>query len=228
MSKNIKYFHHVNTFQTSKTFIENNALLSRKYVSDNSLTQTTQSSDAIDIKYDVFDDIFVDGLDLHQHFNRNSPYGPIMFKLDLKLLTIPNFSKIYITKDNPTNWFSKPNLNDRYYNDIDEFEKDYRNSGKVKDGQIMFTFKNSSSTLKLNKFCREVIIDNPHIFSTDKSKSLGHITYDKIVAQLKNNGLGHIKVTLRHSDKTVPFCWCVSNYGQMRLLDKTKLRKMYI
>ncbi|SRX52223.1 hypothetical protein [Aequorivita sp. CIP111184] len=227
-TKNIKFFHHVNTFQTSKTFIENNALLSRKFVSDNSLNQTSQSSDAIDIKYDVYDDIFVDGLDLHEHFSRNSSYGPFMFKIDLKLLTVPSFSKIYITKDNPTNWNLKPKLTDRYYNDLKEFEKDYRNSGKVKDGQIMFTFKNVSTNLKLNKFCKEVIVDNPYIFSTDKSKSLGHITFDKIVAELKNNGLGHINVTLRHSDKTVPFCWCITNYGQMRLVNKAKLRTMYI
>lgn len=227
-AKNIDYFHHVNTYQTSKTFIENNALLSRKYVDNKHLNQTPQSSDAIDKEYGIYDDIFVDGLDLHKHFNRNSPYGPIMFKIDLKLLTVPNFSKIYITKDNPTNWRSKPNLEDRYYNDINEFEKDYRNSGKLKDGQIMFTFKNASNTLKLNKFCKGVIVDNPHVFSTDKSKSLGHITFDKISNELKNNGLGHINVTLRHSGKTLPICWCVANYGQMMLANKDKLKKMYI
>lgn len=151
-----------------------------------------------------------------------------MFKFDLKLLTVPSFSKIYITKDNPTNWYSKPKLTDRYYDSLDDFEKDYRNSGKIKDGQIMFTFKKSSKALKLNKFCKEIIVDNPYIFSTDKSKSLGHITYDKVSNELKNNRLSHIKVTLRHYDETLPFCWCVKNYGQMKLLNKTELRKMYI
>ena len=226
-NKNIEFLHHVNTFQTSKTFIENSSLLSRQYVEDNNLNQTTQDSDSIDKKYEIFDDIFLDGLDLHKHFNRNSPYGPIMFKIDLKILTLPDFSKIYITKDNPTNWHKKPNWDERYYKDIKVFENEYRNSGKVKDGQIMFTFKNTPNMTKLNKFCKEIIVDNPHIFSRDKSKSLGHITLYKIRELLKSNGLSHLKLTLRHSDKTVPFCWCITNYKKMRLTDKIKLRKMY-
>lgn len=224
--KGINFFHHVNTFQTSKTFIENNGLLSRKYVEENNLIQTHQESDELDRQYGVFDDVFVDGLDLHEHFNRNSPYGPIMFKIDLKILTVPDFSEVYITKDNPTNWHKRPNLEDRYYENIGEFESEYRNGSKVRDGQIMFTFKNSSTKLKLNKFCREIIVDNPHILSLDKSKSLGPVTFDKIHDLLKGNRLGHVKLTLRHPDN-IPMCWCVKNYNAMKLTRRSRFDRCF-
>ncbi|ASU35838.1 hypothetical protein MuYL_3953 [Mucilaginibacter xinganensis] len=208
---------------TSITFIRNNALLTRKFVEDNNLPQTVQNSDPIDKEYGLWDDIFLDGLDLHQHFNRNSPYGPIMFKIDLKILTLPDFQNVYITKDNPTNWRSKPNWDDRYYKNIEEFAKDYRNSGRVRDGQIMFTFKNCSDKIKLNKFCREIIVDNPHILLKDNIRSLGTLALSKIVSELSSNKLSHIPVTLRHNENTLPFCWCVKNYGQMQLFNKSEL-----
>lgn len=226
--KKIESFHHVNTLKTSLTFIQNNALLSRQFVEQNSLIQTAQDSDLIDKKYSIWDDIFVDGLDLHDHFNRNSPYGCIMFKIDLKLLTLPGFQEVYITKDNPTNWHKIPEWTDRYYANVEEFNSEYGNKGKIWDGRIMFTFKNTNDKIKLNKFCKEIIVDNPHIFSSDKTKSLGHLTFNKIVNELGKNNLSHIKTTLRHSEKSLPFCWCVTNYAQMRYFNRTKLEQFFL
>jgi len=225
IKKEIDSFHHVNTLKTSLTFIKNNALLSRGHVENNGLIQTIQSSDGIDKEYDIWDDVFLDGLDLHRHFCRNSPYGPIMFKIDLKILTLPDFQEIYITKDNPTNWKSKPSVHDCYYKDLSEFENDYRNSGKIKDGQIMFTFKSPGRNIKLNKFCNEIIVDDPNIFSSDKS--LGILAKKKIIDELQINGLGHIPVSLRHSNEKWHSCWCFTNYSSMRFLNLDKMKLFF-
>ena len=44
-NKGIDSFYHANTVCTSKTFIDNNALLSRQYIEENNLNQTEQKSD---------------------------------------------------------------------------------------------------------------------------------------------------------------------------------------
>ena len=57
-SKKLKYFYHANTVRTSCTFIEQNGLMSRGYVEYKGLTQTPQTSDEVDKKFDVWNDIF--------------------------------------------------------------------------------------------------------------------------------------------------------------------------
>lgn len=225
--KGINSFHHANTVLTSKSFIEARSMLSRGHVEKLGLFQTEQASDAIDKKFNVWNDIFLDGLDLHKHFSRNSPYGPIMFLIDLKILHSPNFPHVYITKSNPTVWNSTTQWSQRYYSNLDDFDKEYRNSKKVRDGQIMFTFKNIEKGIKLNKYCHEILVDNPNILSRDRTKSLGIVTMKRIEQSLKKNGLSHIPVRLRHQGERFTRCWCSTNYLIMRKSNLPQLKKLF-
>ena len=95
-SKGITHFHHVNTVATSKSFLSKRALLSRQKVEEIGLQQTPQDSDEIDRKFDIYNYIFLDGIDLANYFSRPNIYGPVLFKFSIDaLLKIPT---IRITK----------------------------------------------------------------------------------------------------------------------------------
>lgn len=48
VDKEIKHLYHANTVMTACTFLENGGLLSRGYVEENGLRQTSQGSDSKD------------------------------------------------------------------------------------------------------------------------------------------------------------------------------------
>ena len=64
--KKVKHLYHANTVATACTFLENGGLLSRGYVEDHDLFQTSQRSDEHDQHVDVFYDIFFDSVDVHK------------------------------------------------------------------------------------------------------------------------------------------------------------------
>lgn len=70
VGKKIEYLYHANTVLTSLTFIQQKALLSRNFIEREQLIQTEQKSDQEDKKYNVWDDVFLDGLDLHKKYRR--------------------------------------------------------------------------------------------------------------------------------------------------------------
>lgn len=70
IEKGVTHFYHANTLATSITFIENGGLLSRGDVETNGFFQTPQTSDADDVMFDVWHDVFIDIVDLHGLFPR--------------------------------------------------------------------------------------------------------------------------------------------------------------
>ena len=89
-----KQLHHANTVRTSCTFLEHGALLSRGFVEDKGLKQTSQYTDALDKKYKIWHRVFLDHVDIHARGGRRkgfNQYGPVLFVFDLGILIdLPN------------------------------------------------------------------------------------------------------------------------------------------
>lgn len=64
--KGVTELFHVNSVITSLTFIDNGGLLSRETVEEYNLPQTDQQSDDIDKKFNIYNDIFFDSVDIHE------------------------------------------------------------------------------------------------------------------------------------------------------------------
>ena len=124
--KNITHFHHANSLSTAASFIRENGLLSRGYVEKKGLFQTEQSSDEIDKKYDVWDDVFIDTVDLHVHFGRKNLYGPVLFKFSIDLL-LKNDIDIWITKNNPIYWNQYTTDEEKYFQGIEDVIQNWDN-----------------------------------------------------------------------------------------------------
>lgn len=211
--KGLQYLYHANTVATALTFIKQNALLSRHYVEANNLVQTWQKSDAADKVHDVWNHVFLDGEDLHIRYSKENNYGPITFRMKLELLNSPDLEHVYITKSNPWYWKDNTPLEKKFYSDIEELKRDYL-TGRKLDSQIMFTFKDASKSIALNKYLIAIGIDRPHILINVRSggqKNVGEYTYEKITKTLNDSGLGDIPVGFRH-ESGKRYCRCNFNY----------------
>lgn len=217
-NKGVEYLYHANTVLTSLTFLNHKALLSRGYVDINNLTQTEQESDSEDKKFNVWDDIFLDGIDLHKKYKKANNYGPILFVMKLDLLQAPSLPPLLVTKNNPWYWKDEDSWEDRYFKNPEEIKIKYLAAGQL-DSRIMFTFRSPGTFIKLNKYLREVIVDRPTIivdFKSGEKKNIGDHTYEKIREALDNNSLGHIPMRFRHVDDNFYLCSCDLNYTWLK------------
>ena len=116
--------YHANSLSTAITYIQNGMLYSRQYGEDHfSDLQTPQESDVSDKKDGIYNDLFFDNCDIRSVSGWQSPYGPVVFVLDEKVLFDPP-SVIRITKVNPGSTKREPfremPYEERYYTSIDE------------------------------------------------------------------------------------------------------------
>lgn len=217
--KGYKYFFHANSVTTACTFIEQKGLLSRGAVERNGLIQTEQSSDDIDKTFNVWDDVFLDIVDLHGYFPRQNQYGPVCFVLDIKLLLNPEFSNIWITKDNPIYWTANMDDRKKYYSSvqeyIDEFDANIANKSIQKK---MFTIRKPHKELSFEKYLVKIILDNPEV--AVYGRNLYNEAKIKIEDSLNNSGFN---INLLET-RSCSGCFCVGNYfDEVEVSDLEKL-----
>lgn len=204
-AKGVRTLHHANTTITVCSYLRAGALLSRAAVEKAGLRQTFQSSDALDKKFGLWNDLFLDGVDVHQRSRTRSHYGPISLELDLEsVLSDPSVAtSVYITKKNPVHWSDKEQPSDWFYGSVVELQGEYR----FGDFGKHIILRVPSGTLKLLPHLRRIVIDDP-LMQLD-----GTSIYDRAIADLaKAAEQSGIKVPFAKHD-----CWngcaCVKQYS---------------
>lgn len=213
-AKGINSLYHANTVATSCTFLRNGGLLSRGAVEHKQLFQTTQDSDDIDKKFNVWNDIFLDSIDLHGLFPRQNHYGPVLFKINVDILNYELLPPIWITRDNPTRWEVNE---DHYFETFEEFDEAY-DLGNYRE---MITLRNTFDPLPFVPYLEEIIVDDPQL----KLKSDGTVFITEAVKALKlamkESSSDYSQVIKKVRTKCVS-CYCLSNYSQQHTVDDLK------
>lgn len=160
--KGVAQLFHANSVLTACTFLEHGHLLSRARVQSRGLRQTPQSSDEIDKKFGIFDDIFLDGIDIHARARtKKAPneYGPVLFvfRMDSVFADRALQATLRITRTNPIYWTNEQAEKDRYYSTAQEFASEYRYG----DFQKMLTFRVPDGQLTLAPSLQQIVIDDP-------------------------------------------------------------------
>lgn len=96
--------YHANTVATSLLYLEQKSLLSRQFVKENNLYQTLQYTDEKDKALGIYDNIFLDMVDIHSYLSRPNFYGPFLFIFNIEILVSGIIEAVSITKKNPVNW----------------------------------------------------------------------------------------------------------------------------
>ncbi|MGG2197370.1 hypothetical protein [Paenibacillus validus] len=215
----ITHLYHANTVKTSCTFLRTGGLLSRGAVEHFGLVQTPQSSDEIDKRYNVWNDIFLDSVDLHGgRFPRQNLYGPVLFKIKLNVLRHPTLPELWVTKDNPTRWYDGQVDSERYMNGIEEFKTLYAN-GSYKE---MITIRNTYGFLPFDSYLEEIILDDPQL----RIVSDGRVFFDEAAHALKD-AMKSCSYNLDNVTRTRRICnigcYCRENYKGFLVQELSRL-----
>jgi len=152
----VKHLYHANTVATAMTFLEVGGLLSRGEVRRRGHYQTPQASDRVDEKFDVIDDVFVDGIDIHSRGRTRNNYGPVLFVLSLALLEWDQLPPLWVTRKNPIGWREGQKDSLRYYRTVEEFAAAY----KFGDYFQLLTLRGATDPIPVH-FIDHIELDDP-------------------------------------------------------------------
>lgn len=79
----VTHLHHANTVATSCTFLRSSRLASRGWVDYYRLPQTPQLSDDLDKQFGIWNDVFMDGVDIHRRGRTRNFYGPRTLRVSI-------------------------------------------------------------------------------------------------------------------------------------------------
>ncbi|MBU0923463.1 hypothetical protein KKG81_01145 [bacterium] len=212
--KGIENFFHANTLTTSLTFLENKGLMSRGLIEKKALQQTEQSSDEIDKKFNVWDDIFLDIIDLHGYFPRQNLYGPILFRFSIEFLK-DNLFDIWVTKNNPIYWNDNDSDVDKYFQSVNELRETW---DKYEMQRKMFTLKNNSTPVLFN-YLEKILLDDPRVKIIKDSIVLS----DKLQEELKQVIDKEIISKDLFEWRECSFCYCKDNYLKLPISELKRL-----
>ncbi|MGV4413909.1 hypothetical protein [Chryseobacterium sp. T1] len=220
LSKDILALYHANTVTTSITFLKEKGLLSRGAVEDLGLVQTYQKSDDADKIVNVWNDVFLDTIDLHTHFKRQNFYGPILFEFDISLILDDSYD-IWITKDNPMYWDEDTPNEDRYFIDVDELREGWDKYPRQKK---MITIRGVNKPI-LFEYVRRVLVDDPRIKIPNESGeyfSVVNAATNLIKEVVPDNHILKGKFTFRQCKN----CYCRENY--LREVSVNEIKKLFL
>lgn len=201
--KEISQLYHANTVATSISFFQAGGILSRGGVERNGLFQTSQGSDELDKKFDVWDDLFLDTIDLHRFFTRQNVYGPVLFVLDIDFL-LKDEVDIWITKDNPIYWDARNSHADRYFQDVLELRTKW---ASIERQRKMITIRKPNKPMLFSSLA-EVVVDDPNVDIFGNIRVLNEVREAFLLATKDLDFLKN-KINVRECSS----CYCKLNYS---------------
>jgi|SRR5882672_2565334 len=204
--KGVGALHHANTVQTACAFLAKGRLMARGVVEEKGLPQTPQQSDVLDKKYGLWNDIFLDGIDIHERARGRCFYGPVLFVFDLEVFAQDWLASLWITRTNPQNWTDTQAVADRYFGSIQELQLGYRKGSF----DFSLVLRHVGGVLRLKPYLTKVVVDNPHYGASEVqfySQAIGALKASARLGQLGNLPI-EPRVCVRN-------CKCKDQYREM-------------
>ena len=220
IEKEILVLYHANTVRTSLTYFKELGLLSRGAVENKGLIQTEQSSDEIDKVINVWNDVFLDTVDLHSFFPRQNYYGPVLFELSIELVQNTEF-EIWITKNNPINWKKESTNEERYFVSMEELIEKWDTIARQRK---MITIRHNNTPI-LFQYVKRIIVDDPKVSFKDEENKI-HVFNEtvKIIKEVITND-HPLKGKFITRDCN-GYCYCISNYLHQH--NKQEIKRLFL
>jgi hypothetical protein len=167
--KHIDVLYHANSMATSEAFFRLRGLVSRGRVEAEGMRQTAQYTDDGDRRFNVWNDVFTDSVDLHTRMSRRNQYGPLLFELDVGILAVlPEEVEVHLTRTNPSKWAIGQSHEDRYFH-----APGLATAGFVRGTfDHMITFRTASGLIPFGDHLRRIVLDNPQMIWVQSQASI--------------------------------------------------------
>lgn len=205
--KGVTHLHHANTVTTSRSFLSSGNLLSREAVRRLGLMQTSQYTDGVDQRYEIFNHLFVDTVDIHERAGDANKYGPVLFVFNVDVLAQEYIGSVRVTKRNPSKWRDSDKEADRYFMSIDELRDDLQ----IGNFDSMIMFQGNNGIAPLDDHLEQVKLDNPRLKWVDTNLSVYETARLYLEAGKAASGL-ETPINERGHDGG---CYCTTTYKYM-------------
>jgi hypothetical protein len=214
VEKNIESLNHANSVITTCQFLRYGSLISRGVIERKKWRQTAQNSDEIDKEFSVWNDVFVDSVDIHERASRANIYGPVLIKIKPSILVNQYTGNLWITKSNPTKWHGT-SVEERWFQSIEDFR------GNFSKGTFdqMIVFRHSGGELPIKNYVQSILLDDPKI-ETSLEYDVFSLAFGALRSALEEGDMNDIKINKRKCDA---FCHCGQHYNS----DLHHMARMY-
>jgi hypothetical protein len=209
----INTIYHANSVITACQFLRSGCLRSRGNIERSGLYQTLQSSDEIDKRHSVWFDVFTDSVDIHHRANRANAYGPVLFEIDVRLITESYVGNLCITKKNPTKWDGAKH-EQRWFTS----ETDLKANFQKGSFDQMIVFRHIGGELPFSGRLKKIVLDDPGK-KTPGGFEFFSMAYGALSFAAAEGSLD-VKIARRNCKAG---CSCVSNYKQ----DVTRTKELF-
>ena len=214
MANKIESLNHANSVITSCQFLRYGSLISRGVIERKQWRQTSQMSDDLDKEFSIWNDVFVDSIDIHERASRSNVYGPVLIKIDPSILIKEYTGNIWVTKSNPTKWHNRP-IEDRWFQSIEELNSDFKKG----TFDQMIVFRHSGGELPIKNYVKEILLDDPKI-EKDLTYDVYSLAFGALRSALEEGGVENVVIKKRTCSS---FCQCTEDYNN----DLPSMARMY-
>ncbi|WP_175836808.1 hypothetical protein [Burkholderia anthina] len=203
--------YHANSVSTSLSLIRLGGLASRQRVEQANLPQTYQYTDPTDRALGIWNDVFLDTVDIHQRIRNVNHYGPVLFEFDLDILReVDSDADARVSKSNPSKWSVDTPEATRYFTDASEL----RQGLSIGTFDQMLMLSTATGHIPFGGSLLRVVVDDP---AAGTAASEWHVAATEAISgELTAAGL-QVPVVRRECFA----CRCVNTYaGDARLQEK--------
>ncbi|WP_321818200.1 MULTISPECIES: hypothetical protein [unclassified Paraburkholderia] len=203
--KGVRTLHHANSVMTSISIIQLGGLASRHLVERSGLNQSGQYTDDLDREFGIWDDVFMDTVDIHKRISNRNQYGPVLFELDIAVLNaLPRSAQVLVSKLNPSKWGASTPSKERYFEDALEASTGLR----VGNFDQMLMIGNVNGIIPFEGYLKRIILDDV-VVGNEVSPEF-QCAEREINLALQKGGIG-VQVTRRGCVA----CRCYQTYSAM-------------
>ncbi len=214
--KNIKYLYFATTVKNACSMINGGTLMSNRKLNFQKIPMSEPNNSDVEKNVCVWNKLHFYTCDLHGYFTRQNKTGPVCFVVNIDFLLQVHKNDLSISKRNPLIWKKGLTKSQIYYSSVDEFSENFDSFIEKRSAhKNIILLRDKKSSVDLNKFLVEIIIDKPaqrHLLFTKAFKALKNA--------LVNAKLTDIPLKARECKN---FCFCQDNYNAMSTKEIEKL-----
>lgn len=211
VARGVTRLFHANSVTTSVSQLHLGGLASRQKVEQSQLPQTDQYTDATDRSFGVWNDVFLDTVDIHARASRRNQYGPVLFELNVAiLLNLPNQSIVLMIRSNPSKWMAHTPDEDRY------FVTPAQLSSGLEIGNFdhMLLIRTPSGIIPISNHLKTLTLDEPRL-NTGESEE--YIAAKNALSTAAHTVGVQVNIARRNCASS---CRCTTNYAEPNIIYK--------
>ncbi len=203
-AKGVTRIFHANSVKTSVSQLRLGGLASRKRVEESRHPQTKQYTDDLDRRLGIWNDIFLDTVDIHSQISDRNKYGPVLFEFGVEmLLNLPPGSRVLITRSNPSKWQVGASEADCYFLNRSELDKGFG----VGNFDHMLVIRTPNGLIPFENSLLGIKLDEPRLINGESSE---YVTAK--AALLGEAAINSVQVNIVRRNCT--YCSCIDSYAE--------------